>query len=677
VSIDFKPEPSPELRPDLLDDFFFECDEHLKRIREALVALENSVGRAQADRGVVEELFQNFHSLKGISAIVGLRAAERLAHAAEGYFRELTRGRVSLTPQGLETLVAATQRLEQIAAAFHSKSAPPESESLVASLSDLAGRETGEASPPTEETEANQTDRARANGLVLWRCVFIPAHELDERGININTVRTRLSEAGEILRVTPQVRGEGAVAFEFLLGTKEAPPEIARWEADGIFVELLDQSPSVPVGLSEGSASRSTPENGGSPFIAPSHVVRVDLQKLDELMRITGELVIHRSHFEEQLTGSIRAANVLDPKALQEVNAAMARSLRELRQALMRVRMVPVAEIFARMPFVVRDLARDSQKKVRLALEGQQTQLDKYLIERLKDPLLHLVRNAFSHAVETPEERLAAGKPPEASIVLAASTVGDSVVIQVGDDGRGVDPNIVAQRASSLGLTVPATLDNSALLQILCSPGFSTRADADRVSGRGVGMSVVCRTVRELGGAITLDTTVGKGTRFTLRLPLTLALSETLIVSGAEQTCAIPQSFVNEIIQVEEQQVRWVNRVEVIPYRSGVLPIVRLSSLFRATASRRERSYVLVLSSERGSTGLVVDRVHGQKEVVVRAIRDPLVQVPGVVGATELGDGRPVLILDGVMLTSGPVRPHSSACREENGIERTGHEFHN
>jgi two-component system chemotaxis sensor kinase CheA len=295
--------------------------------------------------------------------------------------------------------------------------------------------------------------------------------------------------------------------------------------------------------------------------------------------------------------------------------------------------------------------------------------VDKHLIERLKDPLLHLVRNALSHGVESKAERTQAGKPPEATIALAASTAGDSVLIRVSDDGRGIDPKAVERRARALGMDVPAQMENSDLLKILCSPGFSTRTDADRASGRGVGMDVVYNTVRELGGSLTFQSELNRGTQFTLRLPLTLAIAETFIVSAAQQTCAIPQSSVSEIIQVQEDQIRIVNRVEVVPYRSGVLPVVRLSSLFHLSAPAGPSLCVLVISSERGSTGLVVEKVHGQKEVVVRAMRDPLIQVPGIAGATELGDGRPVLILDTSVLTSGPIRPHEYEKKEPNGVK--------
>jgi two-component system chemotaxis sensor kinase CheA len=373
-------------------------------------------------------------------------------------------------------------------------------------------------------------------------------------------------------------------------------------------------------------------------------------------MRITGEMVIHRSRLDAQLARLNGGAGHVDLRGVHEVTAGLGRSLRELREAIMRVRLVTVAEIFSRLPFVVRDLARQTQKQVRLKLEGQDTAIDKYLIERLKDPLLHLVRNAFSHGVETPQERAAAGKAEEATIELKAYTSGDSVVIQVRDDGKGIDRSAIIQRAANLGLALPQTVDDQSILKILCSSGFSTREAADRAAGRGVGLAVVAAAVRDLGGHFSLDSEPGLGTQFTLRLPLTLAIAQTLIVSAAGQTCAVPQSFVTEILHTAEAQVQIVNGIEVIPYRAGILPVIRLSAMFHLQAAARPLMCLLVLTSERGSVGLLTEEVLGQREIVVSALRDPLVQVPGVSGATELGDGRPVLILDGAALTSGIVR---------------------
>jgi len=269
------------------------------------------------------------------------------------------------------------------------------------------------------------------------------------------------------------------------------------------------------------------------------------------------------------------------------------------------------------------------------------------------------VRNAFSHGIENADQRLAASKPAEGTIVLRAFASGESVIIQIRDDGQGIDRAQVAQRATSLNIPLPEQLDQAGVLSLLCAPGFSTRDEADLTSGRGVGMAVVKTTVSELGGTLALETTPGQGTQFTLRLPLTLSIVDTLIVSVGDHTCAVPQAFVEEIVLISEKSITTIKQVETTPYRDGLLPLVRLRSLFRAEPSKRNESPVLVVSSDRGSTGLVVDRVHTRREVVVRPMRDPLIQVPGIAGATELGDGRPVLILDALALTRGAVRPPS------------------
>ncbi len=631
---------SPELRAELLDDFYAEADEHLANFRAQLTVLERSVDQPAPDAAALESLFRSAHSFKGISAMAGLRPAEELAHAAEGFLRLLTRGETGLTAAGLERLVAATQRLEQIVSAHRLQQPMPHVADLVHALGQPAG---AAAAAPAfgagPAAAADPLEALRARGLAAWRCTFLPSRELDQRGINITTVRGRLSALGPIVSATPSVRSAGGIAFDFVIGLREAPADLADWARDGLSLQ-----PIAP--------AAATSANPPSLFIAPSHIVRVDLSRLDDLMRITGELVIHRSRLDDRI-----AQTTGDTSALKETSQGLGRSLRQLRAAITRVRLVPVAEIFTRMPFVVRDLARESGKQVRLLLEGQQTEIDKYLVERLKEPLLHLVRNAFSHGVERSDERAAAGKAAEATIQLRASAVGEFVHIQIRDDGRGIDHARVAERAAALGLAVPEPLDTVSLLALLSAPGFSTRDEADRAAGRGVGMAVVTNTVRELGGSVALETTPGGGTQFTLRLPLTLSIAETIIVSAAGQTCAVPQGFIDEIIQIAESEVRTIRQAEVIPYRDGVLPLVRLRAMFGGGAAPRPELSILVLSSERGSTGLVVDYVHAQREVVVRPMPDPLLRVPGVSGATELGDGRPVLILDAMAITSGAVRP--------------------
>jgi two-component system, chemotaxis family, sensor kinase CheA len=268
------------------------------------------------------------------------------------------------------------------------------------------------------------------------------------------------------------------------------------------------------------------------------------------------------------------------------------------------------------------------------------------VVERLADPLLHLVRNAVSHGLEPPAERAAAGKPPRGRLALRAAAAGGAVVVEVADDGRGIDPEAVFARARAAGLVPPdAPADPAAVLDLICTPGFSTRETADTGSGRGVGMDVVRRAAEALGGSLSLATTPGKGTRFTARLPVTLAIADAVIVAVGGQTYAVPQSAVREVVQVEPGSATAFENNELLRLRGGVVPLVRLTDLFGAP--RPEGGFPALVVGEGGrAVALATDRVLGLREVVVRPLADPLVQSPGLAGATELGDGRAVLILD-------------------------------
>jgi two-component system chemotaxis sensor kinase CheA len=313
----------------------------------------------------------------------------------------------------------------------------------------------------------------------------------------------------------------------------------------------------------------------------------------------------------------------------------------------MRVRMVHIGEAFERMTFVVRDLARESGKKVIVQLSGGETEIDKFLVERMLDPLMHLVRNAVSHGLETTAEREAQGKQPEGLLSLTAMTAGERIMIKIADDGRGIDRELVVARAKASGLSDGDTdIDDAALLDLICSPGLSTRDEANRESGRGVGMDVVKQAVEELGGRMSLATKTGEGTTFTLELPLTLAIAEALIVSVNGQRFAVPQSAVREVLEVESASTKVLENNEIISYRGKVLPLLRLARVFEMDHQRGSSFHVLVLGEETNAVGLAVDRILGQREIVVRAIKDPLAQSKGIAGATELGDQRVVLILD-------------------------------
>ena len=625
----------------LLEDYFAEADEHLRSIRRHLLAFEDTLrDGSDVDRKNVNELFRSFHTIKGISAMAEVTAAEALAHHLEGLLRALRDGHTSLSQESLDVMLAGTRKLEQIIVARKNNDPIPSIDAEIERIEKIDRSADSQASAPTRPTRSGGSSGETAK----YRVFFEPSTELAARNLNVSSVRDRLEKFGTIEESKPVIRGEGKIAFEFLVMVRPGGDltEIEKLREDGISVT------AVTDGESSWASESPFAEPVDVGHIKTSNVVRVDLARLDELMLIVGELVISRAKLSKKLSAVEDLLPVEHSRDLHEINQSLEKQLRSLRDGVMRVRMVPLAEVFERMRFVARDLARDSKKRVRIDVTGEETEIDKLLVERMVDPLLHLVRNSVSHGIEEPEDRLAADKSTEGVICLHAATVGDSVVIEVSDDGRGVDASRVAERARELGLLEPGAGIGSdqELLDILCAPGFSTTREADRASGRGVGMDVVKRVVDEMGGSMSLETARSTGTTFTIRLPLTLAITDALIASVGGQRFAVPQSSVQEVIEVDPGSVRKLENLEVIEYRGGALPLVRLSRLFSIPENGRKTVQAFVVNEGVEAVGLAVDRVIGQQEIVINAINDPIAKVPAISGATELGDGRAVLILN-------------------------------
>ena len=622
-----------------LDDYFAESEEHLAGATEALLRLDRSIGHPAAERAAVDDLFRYFHTLKAISAMVELRPAEQLAHHLEHYLRAIREGETVLTTAGSDALIEGTRRLEQIINAHRAHQPLPHTDDVLVKIESLVGaREVQTAAAADDPSEAGRR----------WTCRFVPTRELLASGIGVDLVRKRLAEVGTIVEATPHVLPDATISFQFTLMTAEGVDVVERLAGIPLAVEAESAAAGFAPDL---AAGQPVVPIEGAPNTSVSQVVRVDLARLDHLMQGVGDMVISRARLADSLSRVEQYVPATLWRTVQENSVAIDRQLRMLREGIMRVRMVPVGEIFRRMPLVVRDLARENGKRVRLELRGQGTEIDKYLIERMMDPVLHLVRNAVSHGIEPPDVRITSGKSPEGTITLSAAAVGDIVTLEVADDGYGVDEDAVVRKAQQAGMSVPAgSLDAPAVLTLLCSPGFSTKEETDRASGRGVGMAVVKAMVEELSGTIALDTQPGQGTRFIIRLPVTLAITDALIGRVGTEAFAIPQGSVREVIEVAEADVRQLEENEIAPYREGALPIVRLSRVFGIEGAGRGLFHVFVIGHGSSAIGIAVDRIIGQREIVVRTMVDPLVRVEGVSGATDLGDGRVVLILDPSML---------------------------
>jgi two-component system, chemotaxis family, sensor kinase CheA len=602
------------------DDFYAESLEHLATLRRGLLAAEET---AQGGRGLpanaMSDITRSLHTVKGLSGMVGLTGAAGLAHAMEECVRATTRDSGQLDEQSIVTLIAGVQMLEAFITAYRTGSPMPEAGALM--------RELQAADAPSAERQT-------------MRFTFSPSPEIAARGINVEVVRTRLQALGEITAVAPRVTAAGAIAFDFTVELERDREPDPEWHADGLSWEGLvaDEVPDAivaPADVTDAPPPRS-------------NLIRVDLGRLDDLMLLVGELVMTRSRIDDAV---VRLRNDRSNAALniiEEATAMLERQLRDLRTAVMRVRLVQMGEVFERMRFVARDVAAETGKQARIHVEGGRTEIDKAVVERMLEPLLHLVRNAVSHGLESTEERRAAGKDPVGQIVLRADSVGDMIRVQVQDDGRGLDFEAIARLALSRGIIdAGAEVDNENVLDILCAPGFSTRATADMASGRGVGMEVVRATIQDLGGDLAVESAKNRGTVFTVNLPLTLMIVDALLVSVGGQIVAVPQPALREVLRIDPADIVQLENNEIMRYRDAVLPVIRLSSLFGLSEQPAgDVMHILVVGSDTNITGVAVDRLLGLREIVVRSLGDPLVSVPGIAGAAELSDGTVTLILD-------------------------------
>ena len=621
-----------------LNDYFAESEEHLTLARTTMLSIESAGANRAVAANVLDELLRNFHSLKGLSAMVGLEEATQLAHHIEDYLKELKRPDTAISAEGIDRVVEGIAAIEQVLEAKRKSEPPPDVSLFLLHLHAVA------------EEVRSKTDAPANPDTNIWRFVFKSSPELAERGSTVNTVREQLRKIGEVLHATPQVLDGGQVAFEFTVSARV--PESAFGNLRSLGIEYSRISGKAP-----GPIHAAAPDSE-APRVVARNVVRVEMNRLDDLMRIAGELVISRFRLDEVLR---RVPQVSDSwNTLREINASMERQLRELHENVVRIRMVPIGQVFERMRFVVRGLERELNKSVELRIDGHDTEIDKVVVERMMDPLLHLVRNAISHGLESAQDRVSSGKPATGVIRLSAKTEGDVVIMEIEDDGRGIDIGRIAARARTLGLIgKDESLEPQRLLDIISAPGFTTRDEADFTSGRGIGMAAVSAPVSELGGSISLNTAVGKGTHFTIRLPITLLIADALMVSVGGHRFAVPQTAVREVLAVDPAAVKAFENNEVVPFRGGVLPLLRLARIFSIEVPREQRLHVLVIANGGSPTGLAVDRITGQRKIVVRSITDPLLRIPGVVGATELGDGRPVLILDPYSLLWRSRNPNS------------------
>jgi two-component system chemotaxis sensor kinase CheA len=401
-----------------------------------------------------------------------------------------------------------------------------------------------------------------------------------------------------------------------------------------------------------GATGPASPAEAGTRPTQAEQTIRVDVERLDSLMNLVGELVLAknrltrlRGQMEERLEGESLVEDLAETSSQIDLVAS------DLQLAVMKTRLVPIDKVFRKFPRMVRDLSRTLGKEIRLEIQGENTELDKSVVEVIGDPLVHLIRNAADHGVEGPEARAAAGKPREGRIRLAACHEGNHIVVTVEDDGKGMDPEVLKRKAVEKGLVSAqeaASMSAKEAFNLVFAPGFSTAQVVTNVSGRGVGMDVVKTNIAQLNGLIDIDSTPGGGTRVDVRIPLTLAIIQALLVRTGAEVYAVPLVSVVETVRVEPREIKTVDRAPVLRLRDRVVPLLRIDQVFGIPTARKEkgREYVVILGMAEKRVGLVVDALVGEEEVVIKSLGSYLTDTPGIAGATIRGDGRVTLIVD-------------------------------
>lgn len=597
----------------LLQSFLDESADLLADFEGCLLGLETMPG----DQELLNRSFRAMHTIKGNSGMLGFDRIAKAAHVLEDLLDRLRKNEFPLTRPCADLLLRSADVIKGLLAQAKGELGEEvRDEEMIAELKAFLGR-----GQDAVRLDSPQPERAITSGVVE----IFPVAEADA--------------------AIPQVkRGEVPLIGELLLEERAITPAqleeaLGKQKKVGeILVQEQSVTPERLAGVLEKQKLIKQKQE--------SATIRVNTEKVDRLINLVGELVIAHSMIS-QLVANYRTEQL---PLLEGAVAQMERGTRELQERVMAIRMLPIRTVFGRLPRLVRDLANQCEKKIAIQLKGEETEMDKTVIERISDPLTHLIRNAVDHGIEPPQERLAQGKSDEGLITLNAFHQGGSIFIEVADDGHGLDRGRIIRKAVERGLVSDGdALTDDQVYRLILRPGFSTAERVTDVSGRGVGMDVVLRNVEELGGSIAIATEAGRGTRFTINLPLTLAILDGLSIQVGDDVYIIPLASITESIRPKQADLGHVaGRGEVVSVRGQYLPIIRLYELFGVTPRVTDptQSLLVIVEQEGRRVALLVDELLGQHQVVIKSLEANYRKVPGVSGATIMGDGRVALILD-------------------------------
>lgn len=605
---------------ELLDGFLAETTELLEKLDDDLITLE----KASGDADLMNRIFRSIHTIKGASSFLGFDLLVKVAHKTEDVLNRLRKGELAVTPELMDVILEATDLVKLL-------------------VSDIKAGEIQE-----RETE----------GTINKLLPFL----LDAVGAPEPAAAPQQPPAQPPLQSDDSTEAAAAPTSP---ATADSPAASAAPEAstDSAPVPPPASAPVPALKSASDAAQKKAPPppkpvEGKGDDLSDNTTVRVDVKRLDDLMNQVGELVLERNRMI-QINQDLQQndANRIDfNEEFGKLTKRMSFVTSELQMQVLKMRMIPVEKVFKKFPRIVRSMSRDLGKEVDLQIVGEETELDRSVVDEIGDPLIHLIRNAMDHGLETPDERLVAGKSRSGTLVLSAVHEGNQIIISIKDDGRGIDTERVGRKAIEKGLITEdqfTAMGQREVFDLLFLPGFSTKEKATDLSGRGVGMDVVKTNIKKLNGLIEIKSIKGLGSEFILRLPLTLAIIQSLLVEVEREIYSIPLSSVLETIRVDQRQFHLIGGQEVLKLRDVVLPLIRLQKVFNVQPRGEADNfcYVVVVGAAEKRMGLVVTRLVGQQEVAIKSLGNYLANIPGIAGSTILGDGRVALIIDPVAMS--------------------------
>lgn len=663
-----------------LDMFIEESKEHLQFMNEHLLNLEKNPD----DKDLINEIFRIAHTLKGMSGTMGFSKIANLTHEMENLLDAVRSNKMEVCSEIVDLLFSCFDVLDEYIGNITStgKEGEQDSTELIQQLNDrLNGRKnTSYSSQPVKNNKSKKTDldeyvinairKAKSKRLNVYSLVVRLSESCLLKSARAFIVFNTLESYSDIIHSLPSTEDieDEKFNFEFSLTlvTEKAKEEIKndilmiseidKVEIDEVSIEGMNIEEENQIDAKSNEAIEidkegNTEVNSSNETVVHEKkkvasiigkTVRVDIDRLDNLMNLVSELIIIKTRLED--SGNTERSN------MNEAIEYLERITTNLHDAVMKVRMVPIERVFNRFPRMVRDLAKELGKEIELEMTGEETEVDRTIIDEIGDPLIHLIRNSLDHGIESPETRKERGKPAIGKIKLRAYPDGNNVVIELEDDGAGIDVEKVKRKSVDKGLLTQAEakeLADNEIIELLFKPGFSTADSVSDVSGRGVGLDVVKNKIESINGIVEVETSHHKGSKFSIRLPLTLAIIQALLINIKEEIYAIPLSSIREITPVQSNEIRKIQNQEVVLFRNNTLPIIRLNRVLgKYDTEDDEEAIMVVVKKGEKEAGLIVDKLIGQQEIVIKSLGKYLSGIPYLAGATILGNGQISLILD-------------------------------